>query len=446
MTKIVLPHKFKPRSYQSETFDAFFKKNYKRFIDIEHRRAGKDKKWLNIICAAAQQRVGTYLHALPKLNQARKVIWKGIDSTGMSFLSHIPVELIKRIDNTEMAVEFKNGSIYRLGGADNFDTWMGTNPVGIVFSEYALQDPSAWDYFRPIIIENDGWASFIYTPRGKNHGYELYETNKKNAKWFVQFLTVDDTRCCDGTPVLTEDLIEEERQAGMPDEMIQQEFYCSFSSAIMGAYYSKEMKLADDEHRITRIPIEPTLPVHTFWDLGVSDSTFVWFMQALNNECRFIHCYEIANAGMPEYVAYLHQFREKYRIVYGQHHAPHDIAVREVGTGKSRWDTALSLGLRFDITYPRPKNTLEVLEHIHVGRMTLHKCLFDEVECKRGIRCLKEYSKEWDDKNKVFRNSPKHDWTSHGADAFRTFAMAWQGNKIRGPGNVMLNRVNQGPL
>jgi hypothetical protein len=445
MTSIILPHKFNPRPYQWDTFNAFFKGGYKRFIDIEHRRAGKDKKWLNIVCAAAQQRVGIYLHALPKLNQARKVIWKGIDSEGHSFLDHFPKELIARVDNTEMAIEFKNGSIYRLGGADNFDTWMGTNPVGIIFSEYSLQDPAAWDYFRPIIVENEGFAAFIYTPRGKNHGYDIYENNKNNPNWFVQFLPASETKKNDGSPVLTSEIIEEEREAGMPEEMIQQEFYCSFSSAILGAYYSKEMKKVEEENRITVFPIEITLPVHTFWDLGVNDSTFIWFMQFVNDQFRFIHCYETQGEGMPHYVDYLHRFRDSHGIVYGQHHAPHDIAVRELGTGKTRRETAASLGLRFEAPFPKPRNGAELLEHIHICRMMINKCWFHVEHCKRGIRCLKEYSKEWDEKNNIFKSNPKHDWTTHGSDAFRTFAVAWRDRSKLGRG-ILFNRVNQGPL
>lgn len=441
-----LPHDFRARPYQMETFKAFFSGKYNRFIDIEHRRAGKDKKWLNIICAAAHQRVGTYIHALPKLNQARKVIWKGIDSTGFPFLNHFPKSLIKRMDNTEMAIEFNNGSIYRLAGADNFDTWMGTNPIGIVFSEYTLQDPMSWDYFRPILVENGGWAAFIYTPRGKNHGYDLYETNRKNEEWYTQFLPVNKTFLENGDPVITSEMIEIERQSGMPEEMIQQEFYCSFEAPIVGAYYSKEMTQAVEEHRIGILPIDPHLPVHTFWDLGMNDSTFIWFMQAHGDQCRFINCYENHGEGLPHYVNYLHDFRDKHRVVYGRHYAPHDINVRELGTGKSRLETATSLGLRFETPTPRPKNSVELLDHIHICRMILPRCWFHEVNCERGIRCLKEYTKEYDEKNKVFKSNPNHNWASHGSDGFRTFATSWNPQVHQTSYRPLFNRVNQGRL
>lgn len=443
-----LPYNFKCRPYQFETCRAFFSGKYRRFIDIEHRRAGKDKKWLNIICAAAHQRIGTYIHAFPKLNQARKAIWKALDKDGRPFLDHFPSSLVKRIDNTEMAVEFNNGSIYRLAGSDSFDTWMGTNPVGIVFSEYSLQDPASWDYFRPILVENEGWAAFIYTPRGKNHAYDLYETNKNNPKWFVQYLPMDHTRLNNGNPVITLENIEEERQSGMPEEMIQQEYYCSFEAPIMGAYYSKEMMKAETEGRITSFAIERQLPVYTFWDLGIgaNDSTFIWFMQPHGQYYRFIHCYEKHGEGFPHYVDYLHKFRDQHAIVYGAHFAPHDISVHELGTGKSRMETAASLGLRFQTPAGRPRNSTELLDHIHIVRMTLDKCWFHAEGCKRGVRCLKEYSKKYDEKNKVFLSNPDHNWASHGADAFRTFAISWDLHSraaIHGP---LLNRVNQGRL
>jgi phage terminase large subunit len=443
---ILLPHHFSARPYQKITMDAFFNKRYKRFIDIEHRRAGKDKKWLNIICAASQERVGTYIHTFPKLSQAKKAIWKGMDYEGFKFIDHFPKEMVSKINNSDMSIEFTNGSIYQLLGADNYNTYMGANPVGIIFSEYALQDPDAWRYFEPMVLENDGWVAFIYTPRGKNHGYQLYETNKNNPKYFTQLLSIKDTEKAPGVPIYTEEGIEEIRKAGTPEEVIQQEYYCSFTSAIMGAYYSKEMKRLEEENHIRPLPIEPHLPVHTFWDLGFNDSTFIWFMQAINDECRFIHCYEAQNEGIPHYVNYLHQYREKKGIVYGHHYAPHDIAVSELGTGKSRAEAAYQLGLRFETPSPRPRNSQELLEHIHVCRMTLPKCWFDPIECKRGLRCLNEYSKEWDDKNKVFKNSPKHDWTSHGADAFRTFAMAWDHRSHDRPMQIMHNRVNTGPI
>lgn len=445
MSPIILPHKFNPRPYQWDTFRAFFDGGYKRFIDIEHRRAGKDIKWLNIMIAASQQRIGTYIHTFPKLSQAKKAIWNGMDGNGFKFLDYIPRALIAKINHSDLSILLTNGSIYQLLGADNYNNYMGANPVGILDSEYSIQDPEAWKYFEPMLLENNGWAAFIYTPRGKNHGYELYETNKNNPEFFTQFLNIRDTKKNDGTPIFTDEMIEDIRRSGTPDEIIEQEYYCSFEGSLAGAYYSNEMKKADEEGRITSFPIERTLPVHTFWDLGTRDPTFIWFMQCVNHEYRFIHCYEKQGCGMPDHVNYLHDFRQKNGIVYGKHIAPHDIAVTEMGTGRSRRETALSLGLNFDAVYPAPKNNVELLEHVHMTRMMLHKCWFHVEHCKRGIRCLKEYSKKWDNVNKIFTSQPEHGWASHGADAFRVFGVSWQSNRSVTPG-IYQNRVNSGVL
>jgi hypothetical protein len=174
------------------------------------------------------ERIGTYYHCLPTYNQGRKVIWDGRDKDGFKFTDHFPKDLRKSTNNTEMKIEMRNGSIWQIVGADNYDSVVGANPVGIVFSEWAVSDkyPDAWDYFRPMLAENGGWAVFIYTPRGRNHGFELYQMALRNPEWFCQLLTVDDTGA------ITKADIESERQAGMSEDMIQQEFYCSFIASV----------------------------------------------------------------------------------------------------------------------------------------------------------------------------------------------------------------------
>ena len=182
------------------------------------------------------------------------------------------------INNTEMRLTLKNGSIYQVVGTDNVDRLVGANPVGVVFSEYSLQDPRAWDYIRPILAENGGWALFIYTARGRNHGYDLLNVAKKNETWFQQVLTVEDTRAI---PISA---VDEERAAGMPEEMIQQEFFCSFDAPLVGSYYGNAMaRLLADQH-LTKVPYDPNLDVHTSWDLGIGDSTVIIFFQMHHNE------------------------------------------------------------------------------------------------------------------------------------------------------------------
>ena len=363
---------------------------------------------MNWTIYSAFKRPGLYWHLLPTYQQGRKIVWDGITKTGRSFLDHWPEELVTGVNNTEMKLELKNGSIWQVVGTDNVDRLVGANPVGCVFSEYSLQDPRAWDYIRPILAENGGWAVFIYTPRGRNHGYELMQQAKKNDNWFAEELTIDKT----GSIPMS--AVDEERAAGMPEELIQQEFFCSFDAALVGSYYGDGMKKAVEEGRITHVPYDPRLPVHTAWDIGMHDATAIWFYQVNNREVWVIDYYEDNGRGLEEYAAIL---REK-GYSYGDHIAPHDIAVRELGTGKSRQEVALNFGIRF-IMAPQ----IGVQDGISAVRQLLPRIWFDEEKCERGIDALKQYVKEYDEKRGMYREKPKHDWTSHGADAFRYLAV-----------------------
>lgn len=223
MTEICIPNDWNPREYQRPLWQ-YLCSGGKRAVAIWHRRAGKDSLSLNWTAKAMLQRVGVYWHMLPLNNQARKVVWDAIDKQGRRVIDQVfPVPLRKSVNATEMKIELWNGSIWQCVGSDNYDAYVGSNPVGVVFSEYSVGDPAAWDFIRPILAENGGWALFIYTPRGKNHGFELYN-NAIAAGWFIQRLTVEDTGA------ISLDIVDDERRAGMSEAMIQQEFYCSFEA------------------------------------------------------------------------------------------------------------------------------------------------------------------------------------------------------------------------
>ena len=197
----------------------------RRALLVWHRRSGKTKTLLNLTVKKAFERVGAYYHAFPEYGQGRKIIWDGIDKEGNNLLeTHIPPSIRRSTNKTEMKIELISGSIYQVIGADNYDSLVGPNPVGIIFDEWAVSDryPSAWNYFRPILVENEGWAVFPYTPRLRNHGWSLYQMALKNPLWFCQLLTVDHTRA------ISHPDIQAERESGMSEDMIQQEFYCSF--------------------------------------------------------------------------------------------------------------------------------------------------------------------------------------------------------------------------
>lgn len=405
----------------------------KRAACVWHRRAGKDLVAINLIACKSQERVGLYWHMLPTYKQGRAIVWNGITRDGRKFLSHFPKELIASENATEMRITFTNGSIYQVVGTDNIDSLVGTNPIGVVFSEYSLHDPKAWDLIRPILAENGGWAFFIYTARGKNHGYSLNQMAKKNPKWFSQVLVAGNagTKREDGSPVIPDPVIEEERLAGMPEAMIQQEFYCSFEAPFVGAYYGDQMAAAEKGGRITSVPHDPRLQVHTAWDIGVGDSTAIWFFQEYGFEIRVIDYYENSGEGLSHYLKILRgqveggEHRSSY--TYGRHHAPHDIEVTEFTSGKSRIESAKELGLKFTTCKKH-----EVYDGIEITRQILPLCWFDAMRCERGIEALRQYRKEWDEKNKIFKDHPLHDWTSHPADAFRIYAMGRKGRSKQG--------------
>jgi hypothetical protein len=385
----------------------------KRAALVWHRRAGKDLLLLNFTITQAVERIGVYWHVFPTAKQGRKILWDGVTKDGRLFLDHWPRALVASRNESEMKIKTRDGAVWQIVGSDNYtDALIGGNPMGIVFSEYALQNPSCWQYLRPILAENDGWAAFAYTPRGNNHGHDLFEMAQGNPQWFCERLTVADTGA------ITQDAIDEERRAGMPDELIEQEFYCSFEAALVGAYYGKQMREALDTGRLANVPHEPLLEVETWWDLGLDDATAIWFVQRSAREIRVIDYYENSGEALPHYAKVL---REKpYR--YSRHILPHDAQVRELGTGKSRIEV-LSAMLRTADTRLLVVPSLSVEDGINAVRTILPRTWFDSNRCKRGIEALRQYQREWDDARKTFRETPLHDWTSHAADAFRYGAL-----------------------
>jgi hypothetical protein len=423
MAEITLPNNWIPRDYQMPLW-SYLENGGKRAVAIWHRRAGKDLTAINYVVTSMIERPGLYWHLLPTYNQGRKIVWDGMDRTGRPFLDAFPNELIKgNPNNTDMKLETVNGSMYQVVGTDWVDRLVGANPVGCVFSEYSLQDPRAWDLIRPILLENKGWAMFVYTPRGKNHGYNLFKTAQQNSKsWFSQVLTINDTG------IITPEEIHDERMSGMSDELIQQEFYCSFEAGIPGAYFSVQVLQAKREGRFCGVPVHVDVPVDTYWDLGMDDSMSIWFAQDIGKEIHMIDYMEGAGEGLPYYAKEL----AKKPYLYGRHYAPHDIKVRELGSGKSRRDTAKRLGIDFRVA--KKVNYKE--EAIEMARNIFPLCWFDSTRCARGIDALENYKKEYDDKKKVFMSNPVHDWAAHGADAFMTMAATHEFKNYR-TGNIL---------
>jgi hypothetical protein len=363
-------------------------------------------------------RVGTYFHLFPTYTQAKKAIWDGTDYEGFKVLDHFPTDLVQSKSESELQITLKNGSIYQLIGSDNIDRIVGTNPIGCIFSEYALQNPRAWDLVRPILSENDGWAIFNTTPRGHNHAKRMYDAAVNDPAWYSSLLTVNETFRADGTPVVSQAKIDAERHGPQPmsEELIQQEYYCSFEGYQEGSYYVRQLRQARQDKRIIALPWAANAPVFTFWDIGVGDATAIWFAQYDGHFVDLIDYYEQTGEGIAHYANVL----KAKPYTYARHYWPHDGRNRDFTSGETRRDTAEKLGIKPVDIVPRG----DIDDGIEAARGLFSLCRFDETRCARGIDCLTEYHKERDEINETFKDKPLHNWASNGADAFRTMAMS----------------------
>lgn len=366
-----------------------------------HRRGGKTvASIMDLIdhalrCTLVEPR---FAYVAPTYTQAKDIAW--------GYLKHFAGRLPgATVLESELSVGLPNRARVRLYGADNYDRMRGLYLDGVVLDEYALIDPRAWpEVIRPALSDRRGWAVFMGTPKGQNDFYAKVQESRREDDWFSLILKATESG------ILPADELADARKA-MSQEQFDQEYECSFEAAVPGAYYGRLMRAAEDEGRIGRVPHDPAMQVETWWDLGVGDATSIWFVQrAPGGEIRVIDYYETNGEGLPHYVRTLSQ--KPY--AYSRHVAPHDIEVRELGTGRSRREMADELGLRFDVA---PRVTLE--DGIEAVRMLIPRCVFDAERCRTGIEALKWYQAEYNDKMKTFKMKPMHDWASHAADAFR---------------------------
>ena len=428
--ELILPHNnWRPRDDQMDLWE-YLQAGGLRAVECAHRRWGKDDIALHYAACASQERIGNYWHMLPQYNQCRKAIWEAVNpKTGMRRIDEaFPGEMRKSFRESDMSIKFKNGSTWQLVGSDNFNALVGSPPVGIVYSEYALANPEAWAYLSPILEENGGFAIFISTSRGNNHFKRLVDHARVAPEWFGQILTADDT------PVFTPERLEAIKTdmiATFGEEMglalYMQEYFCSFEGAVLGAYFSKQMSLARKEGRIGSYPYDPALEVDTAWDLGVDDSMSIWFIQHKFGKHVVIDYYENTGYGLEHYWKKMEE--KGYR--YGNHYFPHDVEAREMTNSEvaqSRKEVAEGLGIKPVIVVSRARKMDIIIQvHIPAVRNILGSCCFDEKNCVQGISALEGYRAEYDEEKKVLTNRPLHDWCSHGASAFITFAVGYNG-------------------
>jgi len=392
-----------------EQFRPLHARKTRWFIGVAHRRAGKTVADINELvigatkCSLPNPR---FAYIAPQLNQAKDIAWTYLKE----YTAFIPG---RRVNEGELWVELPGGARIRIYGADNPDRLRGIYLDGAVLDEFGDMDPTTWtQVVRPALSDRKGWAAFIGTPKGKNTFHRLWVEAENDPDWTRLMLKASETGLLD--PVELADA-----RKMMSEDEYAQEYECSFEAAVKGAYYGKEMNEAEiaDPPRITSVPYDPRLQVHTAWDLGMADSTVIWFFQTVGREMRVIDVLKGEGVGLDWYAKQLQQRG----YVWGNHHLPHDVEVRELGTGKSRKEVLEGLGLRVTVC-----PNLPIADGIQAVRMLIPTCWFDKDKCKDGIEALRMYRRDYDEKRQEFRQHPLHDWTSHYADAFRYFAVGYR--------------------
>lgn len=392
---------------------------------VWHRRAGKDDLALHWTAKCVLTAPGNYWHMLPEAAQARKAIWDAVNPhTGRRRIDEaFPEAMRARTLNNEMKIEFVTGSIWQVIGSDNYNSLVGSTPRGVVFSEWALAKPQAWAYLRPILAENNGWALFIYTSRGRNHGYTIYDAATNDPAWFAERLTANDTL------VFSPETLESEKQEYIrengPDDgeaLFRQEYMCDFDAPLVGSYYAKILSELAETGRIGTVDWDRLLPVHTAWDLGYSDDTAIWFYQVARQEIRIIDYYQASGQDVVHYVKTL----QAKPYTYAKHNVPWDAVPKTMASGGKSILEQLSAHLGVQTLSVVPNLQLE--DGVQAVRAILPRCWFDATRCKQGLEALRQYQREWDEDRKVFKPKPLHNWASHPADAFRYLAVSYTGD------------------
>ena len=369
---------------------------------ICHRRFGKTVLAISRLVRNACEGNSTYRGAYiaPTYRQAKDVSW--------DYLKKLASAVDAKINESELRVDFPHGARIKLYGAENPDSLRGLDICDVVFDEVAQMPLSTWtEIVQPMILAKKGTALFMGTPKGKNALWEVWDNASRDDKnWVRQMYKASETG------ILTDEDLELARQ-GMSESQYEQEFECSFSAAVQGAYYAKQLEELEKLGRITGVPYDPSIPVVTAWDLGFSDSTAIWFAQQVGREIHIIDYYEASGEDLAHYVKVL----KSKGYVYAEPLLPHDVLASELGTGTTRFETLRRLGLKGRVI---PK--MKVDDGINAVRMLLPRCWFDATRCAKGLEALRWYQRMYDERSGDFKSSPLHDWSSHGSDAFRYLA------------------------
>lgn len=419
------------REYQRPLW-SYLQSGGKRAVEIAHRRWGKDDLILHHTAIAAHERVASYWHCLPEYAQARKAIWTAINPhTGRRRIDEaFPLELRESTNEQEMFIRFRIGSTWQVIGSDRYNSLVGAGVAGVAFSEWALANPSAWAYIRPMLQENDGWAAFITTPRGRNHAKAMFDRYSRTPGYFAEISTIEETGA------LTAEQLDEAKAEycdlfgeDLGSAQFEQEYYCSFNAAILGAFYARETLAVRQSGRIQEFEADPDYPVHVALDIGVRDSTAVWFFQSVPGGKILILDYYVAHGhGAEHYVEMINERCAANGWMLGTVFVPHDAKVKEWGAGRTRVETLVAMGVTPSVV-PISSDG----DGHQAIRQTLPRCIFHIKTEDEGFAALESYRREWDDDRKTFKLTAQHDWASHGAKAFQYLSQAWQARESPQP-------------
>ena len=394
-----------------KVFEDFHDRTERWSVIVAHRRCGKTVLCINDLIYRAlvdDKENGRYAYVAPYYAQSKTIAW--------DYLVRFSQPVLAKANQSELWVELLNGARIRLFGADNPDALRGLYLDGVVLDEYADMKPSIFGaVLRPLLSNRKGWATFIGTPKGHNSFWEIYNNATKDKDWYVKVLRASQTGLLEQSEL-------DDAAKTMTQDQYLQEFECDFESAILGAYYGKEMRQLTDQGRIREVEYDPLFPVHTAWDLGYSDDTAIWFFQVVHGEIRCLDYHSSNGQPVAFYAGIIQNRADERGYVYGTHWLPHDARAKTLSSNRSVIE---QLGDKLPIKSIKIAPNLKLQDGIQASRLALTRAWFDH-KCNDGIECLRQYQREYDEDKKVFRDKPRHDWTSHGADAFRYLSLVWK--------------------
>ncbi len=422
------------RPYQITAAKKLFQDKILRHLHEWPRRSGKEITTWNLLLEGAIESPGLYIMVYPTNVRARAILWDGavlVNNTSIKFLDMIPKRLVASINNQEMKVKLVNGSVIWVVGSDiDPDKLRGTNPRGIVLSEFAFQDPRVFHIMLPALRQNGGWVIGQSTFDGMNHFYQMIENNKNDPLWYCCVESIVSLVDENGKRYITDDMIEEDRRAGMPEYLIQQEYYGVVQVNEETKYFARALKNIYDSERLIPNLFMPNSPVYSAFDIGMSDSCAVTLFQLKRVQDHIrpvvIGYIESNNKELNFYVQEIRQFCARYNLNFKMHCLPHDGNKRDFNTGKNTADFLREMG-EMAIIVPRPASKLNAIESM---RQKLYLAEFNKENTVRLIDCLANYSKEYDDKMGDYKSRPVHSWASHGVDSFQTMVLALEGGLI----------------